>query len=182
MSASSKLASLDAPIRRQLSDSLESTAKQAGYSIVKEYLSCEIGNGFAVVTAPIARDDVPTEKELSKGVDLLYSYVSLPEAKKLKPGFYRIRIATSGFNFKDGVKVSFVNQEGKTVYSFQGKAAPSPKGSQAPSSDEFVVRTIRVYGEICGRKKCFTFTRHGFGDWTFACTDRSTGQVIDCSA
>jgi hypothetical protein len=182
MSTSMKPVSLDASIRNHISDSLERAAKEAGYTLVRKYLSCEVGDGFTIVTAPIAREEVPTEKELSTGVDLLYSYVAIPDAKKLKPGFYRIRIATSGFNFKQGVKVSFLNSEGKAVYSFQGKAAPSTKENQTPNPDEFVARTIRVYGEVCGRKKCFTFTRHGFGDWTFACTDARTGQVIDCFA
>jgi hypothetical protein len=170
---------IEATIRRQLTDSLESAARKAGHSLVKKYISTEIGNGFAVVTAPIAREDAPTEKELSNGVDLLYAYVSLFDAKQLKPGFYLVRVKTSGFNFKEGVVVSFIDQQGKVVATLKGTAA-TIRPADGRGSDEVALRRVRIYGEVCGRKKCFTFTRHGFGDWEFGCTNAQTGQTIDC--
>ena len=59
-----------AAFKKQLADSLERSAKSAGQTIVKESLTCEIATGLQVVTAAIQRDDLPTEKEITAGVDM----------------------------------------------------------------------------------------------------------------
>ena len=181
MGKSSRSVDVPALIRKPLADALERSAKAAGYSIASEYVTCEMGLGFTVLTAPIARDDVPTGNELSRGVDLLYAYVAFREDERLKPGFYVIRIATSGFNFKAGVKVSFVDPGGKTVHALQAKSKALARGkwNESPTFDEFAVRSF-TSGERCGRTKCFTWTRKGFLDWEWGCTDKNTGAVVNC--
>src|SRR5215204_5880314 len=153
MATSTKPVDADASIRSKPLATSQGAAKAAGHKLLDEHLTCEIGSGFAVVTAPIARAAIPTEKELTKGFDLLYAYLSLPDLKKVKPGFYIIRVATPGYNFKDGVKVSFVDAQGKTVHTIQGKSAPLAKGSRKTASAGG--STPVTYGKICGSKKCW---------------------------
>src|SRR6266568_1478048 len=175
MSPSSRAADVDASIRRQPLDALQRAAKEAGHKLVNEHFACQIGPGFAVASAPIVRTEIPTEKELTKGVDLLYSYLSVPDAKKLKAGFYLVRIATRGFNFQDGtVKISFVDSQGKTAYSFQGKAQPLGKGKEVPSSDDLLAGGV-PRGQVCGRNKCFHWKWLGGLKWELGCTDKDTG-------
>ena len=171
----------DALIKKQVVETLERSAKGAGYSLVTEYATCEMGFGFALLTAPIAREETPTDKELTKGIDLLYAYVAFPGDEKLKPGFYVIRIATSGYDFKAGAKVSLVDSDGKIVRSVQATTKPLGKGPVKgnPGFDEFAVRSINE-GEVCGRKKCFHWKRIGLLTWEIGCTDGPGGNVVNC--
>jgi hypothetical protein len=166
-------------IRKQSLEALQRAAKEAKIALIAEHLTCDIGPGLAVVTAPIARKEIPTEQELKKGVDLAYAYVSLPPAAKVKPGFYVIRVVTPGFDFKGGtVKVSLVDPQGKAAYSFQGSTAPLGAGGGAPSADESLGNAV-PFGKVCGSKKCFTWKRVGRGSWEWGCTDLQ-GNVINC--
>src|SRR5687767_9626066 len=105
-----------AAFKKQLADSLERSAKSAGQIIVKESLTCEIATGLQVVTAVLKRNELPTEKEFTAGVDLLYAYVSIDKQTALPAGYYRIRLAIPGYEKKGDVKVSFVDAKGKSVH------------------------------------------------------------------
>jgi len=180
MATSTKPADAEASIRSKPLATIQGAAKAAGHKLLAEHLTCEIGPGFAVVTAPIARAAIPTEKELTKGFDLMYAYLSLPDLKKVKPGFYIIRVATPGYNFKDGVKVSFVDAQGKTVHTIQGTSAPLAKGSRKTASAGSAGGSTPVtYGKICGSKKCLVWKRIGFGKWEWGCED-GNGNTINC--
>ena len=181
MAKSTNYADADASIRSKPLAALQGAAKAAGHKLLAEHLTCEIGSGFAIVTAPIARKDIPTEKELTKGFDLLYAYLSLPDLKKVKPGFYIIRVATAGYNFKAGATVTFVDAQGKTVHTIQGKSAPLAKGGQKTASVGSAGGSTPVpFGKICGSKKCFVWTRNGFRDWEWGCEDHN-GNTINCA-
>ena len=104
-----------AAFKKQLADSLERSANSAGQTIVKEALTCEIATGLQVVTAPIHRDDLPSEKEITAGIDMLFAYVSIDGQHALPAGFYRIRLALPGYDKKGDVKVSFIDAKGKVT-------------------------------------------------------------------
>ena len=164
-------------------DTLEIVAQSIGYSILKEYICSEVGHGFTVITVPIKQDDVPSERELSDGTNLLFSYISISNDEKLRPGFYLIRVATSGYRFENGTAtVSFVNLQGKIVYTLQATTSGFPNGNmeEMPSFDEFVSPSRPSFGKICGKRKCFTWKREGFFKWRFGCTNKETGAVINC--
>lgn len=165
-----------AAFKKQLADSLERSAKSAGQTIVKESLTCEIATGLQVVTAPIQRDELPTEKEITAGVDLLFAYVSIDGQRVLPAGHYRIRLALPGYEKKGDVKLSFLDAKGKIVHSLTGKGRPLPlkRGTDDTNNITVTVRTTH-----CGRKKCFTITRNGFRDWEWGCTDLN-GNTINC--
>jgi hypothetical protein len=165
-----------AAFKKQLADSLERSAKAAGQTIVKESLTCEIAIGLQVVTAGIRRDDLPTEKEITSGVDLLFAYVSIDGQRALPAGFYRIRLAIPGYEKSGDVKVSFVDAKGKIVHSLTGKGTPR---RFTPGTDDTNIGTLPVEAMICGRKKCFNIKRNGFLDWEWGCTDLS-GNTINC--
>jgi len=165
-----------AAFKKQLADSLERSAKSAGQTIVKESLTCEIATGLQVMTASIQRDQLPTEKEITAGVDLFFAYVSIDGQHALPPGFYRIRLALPGYEKKGDVKVSFIDSKGKIVHTITGQGAPR---GRKPGSDDAVVRTLTVSVSICGRKKCFNLDRNGFHNWEWGCTDRD-GNQINC--
>ena len=165
-----------AAFKKQLADSLERSAKSAGQTIVKESLTCEIATGLQVVTAAIQRDDLPTEKEITAGVDMLFAYVSIDGQRTLPGGFYRIRLALPGYEKKGDVKVSFIDAKGKTVHSLTGTGRPrSPK----PGTDDAAFRKLRIEVDVCGRKRCFHIERNGFHDWEWGCTDLN-GNAINC--
>lgn len=172
MGKASTTVDVDASVRKQPFAALERAAKEAGHKLAKDFRTCELADGNAVVTAPIARADMPSEAELTAGVDLLYAYVALPEMKKLKPGFYLIRIATSGFDFAKGVRVAFIDAKGKSAHSLQGSARLRTPGAAAGN-------VVPYDGKVCGRKKCFHWHRVGWGDWEFGCTD-TRGNTVDC--
>ncbi|HEX6046256.1 MAG TPA: hypothetical protein VFZ22_17315 [Pyrinomonadaceae bacterium] len=163
-----------AAFKKQLADSLERSAKSAGQTIVKESLTCEMAIGVQVVTAAIQRDDLPTEKEITAGVDLLYAYVSIDGQRALPAGHYRVRVALPGYEKKGDVKVSFIDAKGQLVHSLTGKGRPRPLKPGAADDVNITIRTTR-----CGRKKCFTITRNGFRDWEWGCTDLN-GNTINC--
>ena len=165
-----------AAFKKQLADSLERSAKSAGQTIVKESLTCEIANGLQVITAPIQQDELPTEKEITSGVDLFFAYVSIDRQRALPPGFYRIRLAIPGYEKSGDVKVSFIDTKGKIVHTLTGKGRPRPL---KPGADDATLRNLRVEVSICGRKKCFNLTRNGFLDWEWGCTD-ANGNTINC--
>ena len=165
-----------AAFKKQLADSLERSAKSAGQTIVKESLTCEIATGLQVMTAPIQRDELPTEKEITAGVDLFFAYVSIDGQRALPPGFYRIRVALPGYEKKGDVKVSFIDTKGKSVHSLTGKGTPR---RFTPASDDTNITTVPYTTSICGRKRCLQLTRKGFGSWEWGCTDRN-GTVINC--
>jgi hypothetical protein len=165
-----------AAFKKQLADSLERSAKAAGQTIVKESLTCEIAIGLQVVTAPIKREQLPTEKEITAGVELLYAYVSIDNQRALPPGFYRIRLALPGYEKGGAVKVSFLDANGKTVHSLTGQGQPR---RFKPGSDDTNIADLPVVAMLCGRKKCFNITRNGFRDWEWGCTDLN-GNVINC--
>lgn len=165
-----------AAFKKQLADSLERSAKSGGQTIVKETLTCEIANGLQVVTAAIRRDELPTEKEITAGVDLLYAYVSINGQRAVPAGFYRIRLALPGYDQKGDVKVSFIDAKGKIVHSLMGTGRPR---SPRPGTDDAVFRRLRIEVDVCGRKRCFHIERNGFLDWEWGCTDLD-GNSINC--
>jgi hypothetical protein len=167
-----------AAFKKQLADSLERSAKSAGQIIVKESLTCEIGNGLQVVTAALQRDELPTEKELIAGIDLLFAYVSIEGQRAVPAGHYRIRLALPGYETSGDVKVSFIDTKGKIIHSLTGKGKPR---RIKPGTDESNVTAFKFTLDItaCGRKKCFNLGRNGFLDWDWSCTDRN-GNVINC--
>lgn len=164
-----------AAFKKQLADSLERNAKSAGQAIVKESLTCEIATGLQVVTAVIRRDELPTEKEFTAGVDLLYAYVSIDGQRAVPAGYYRIRLAIPGYEKKGDVKVSFIDTKGKSVYSLTGKGTPR----RSKPGDDTILGTLPVEARLCGSKKCFNIKRNGFLDWEWSCTDLS-GNTINC--
>lgn len=165
-----------AAFKKQLADSLERTAKSAGQTIRKESLTCEIGSGLQVVTAVIQRDELPTEKEITTGVDLLFAYVSIDGQRALPAGYYRIRLAIPGYEKKGDVKVSFIDAKGKSVHSLTGKGTPR---RVKPGTDNTNITTFRYEHSFCGRKKCFKIKRIGFLDWEWGCTDLND-NTINC--
>ncbi|HEU4434683.1 MAG TPA: hypothetical protein VFR51_14965 [Pyrinomonadaceae bacterium] len=165
-----------AAFKKQLADSLERSAKSAGQTIVKESFTCEIAPNLQVMTAAIQREELPTEKEITTGVDLFYAYVSIDGQRALPAGHYRIRLALPGYEKKGEVKVSFVDAKGKIVHTITGQGAPS---RLKPRTEDAVIRTITVSVSVCGRKKCFNVNRNGFLDWTWGCSDRD-GNVVAC--
>jgi hypothetical protein len=165
-----------AAFKKQVADSLERSAKSAGQTIVKETLTCEMATGLQVVTAAIKRDELPTEKEITAGVDLLFGYVSMNGQRELPAGYYRIRVALPGYEKKGDVKVSFIDANGKTVHSLTGKGTPRPL---KPVTGDATIRSFRIGVSICGRKKCFNIDRNGFLDWDWGCTDND-GNTINC--
>jgi len=165
-----------AAFKKQLADSLERSAKSAGQTIVKESFTCEITPGLQVVTAAIKRDELPTEKEITAGVDLFYAYVSIDRQRALPAGYYRLRLALPGYEKKGDVKVSFIDAKGKVVHTITGQGAPR---SSRPDADDAVIRTLTVSVSVCGRKKCFNINRNGFRDWTWGCSDLD-GNAVNC--
>ena len=165
-----------AAFKKQLAESLERSAKAAGQTIVKESLTCEISTGSQVVTAGIQRDELPTEKEITTGVDLLFAYVSIDGQRAVPAGFYRIRLALPGYEKKGDVKVSFIDTKGKVVHSLTGKGKPR---RFSPSTDDTGVPVVTYETRVCGRKRCFNIKRTGFLEWEWGCTDRN-GTVINC--
>jgi len=165
-----------AAFKKQLADSLERSAKSAGQTIVKESLTCEIATGLQVVTAAIQRDELPTEKEITAGVDLFYAYVSINGQRALPAGFYRIRLAIPGYEKSGDVKVSFIDTKGKTVHSLTGTGTPR---RHKPATDDTTIGNLEVRMSVCGRKRCFNITRNGFLDWEWGCTD-TNGNTINC--
>ena len=159
--------------KKQVADSLERSAKSAGQTIVKETLTCEISVGVQVVTAALKRDELPTEKEITSGVDLMYAYVSINGQRALPPGYYRIRLAIPGYEKKGDVKVSFIDTKGKIVHSLTGKGTPR---RLRPGTDDTTI-TIEPMLSICGRRKCFNIKRNGFLDWEWGCTDQNDNTV-----
>lgn len=167
-----------AAFKKQLADSLERSAKTAGQTIVKESITCEIGTGLQVVTAALQRDELPTEKELTAGIDLLFAYVSIDGQRAVPAGHYRIRVALPGYEKSGDVKVSFIDTKGKIVHSLTGKGKPR---RLKPGTDESNITpfTLTVDIIVCGRKRCFNIGRDGFLDWDWYCTDRN-GNMINC--
>lgn len=165
-----------AAFKKQLADSLERSAKSAGQTIVKESLTCEIATGLQVVTAAIHRDELPTEKEITSGVELFYAYVSISGQRALPAGFYRIRLAIPGYEKSGDVQVSFIDTKGKIVHSLTGTGTPR---SHKPATDDATIGNLEVRMGVCGRKRCFNITRNGFLDWDWGCTD-TNGNTINC--
>ena len=165
-----------AAFKKQLADSLERSAKSAGQTIVKESLTCEIGTGLQVVTAPLKRNEMPTEKEITAGVDLLYAYVSIDGQRSIPAGFYRIRLALPGYEKKGDVKVTFIDAKGKSIHSLVGKGTPR---RSKPGDDDTNITTFRYEHSFCGRTRCFKIKRNGLLDWEWGCTDLS-GNTINC--
>ena len=165
-----------AAFKKQLADSLERSAKSAGQIIVKESLTCEISAGLQVVTAVLKRNELPTEKEFTAGIDLLYAYVSIDRQTALPAGYYRIRLAIPGYEKKGEVKVSFVDAKGKSVHTLLGKGTPR---RFTPGDDDTNIGTLPVEARICGPKKCFNIKRTGFLEWEWGCTDLN-GNTINC--
>lgn len=166
-----------AAFKKQLAESLERSAKSAGQAIVKESLTVEMASGHQVVTAVIQRDDLPTEKEITAGVDLLFAYVSIDRQRALPAGYYRIRLALPGYEKKGAVKVSFIDAKGKIVHTLTGQGVP--RRFTPGTGDDNIGTTPPVEARICGRKKCFNINRNGFLDWEWGCTDLS-GNTINC--
>ncbi len=162
-----------AAFKKQLADSLERSAKSAGQTIVKESFTTEISDGLQVLTAALQRDELPSEKEIVSGVDLMFAYISIDGQRELPAGYYRIRLALPGYEKSGDVKVSFIDSTGKTVHSLTGKGRPRSLTTGTH------VATTRVTMRVCGRKKCFNLTRNGFLDWDWGCTDRD-GNTINC--
>ena len=167
-----------AAAKKQLAESLERSAKSAGQTIVKDSITVEMGNGLQVLTAAIKRNALPTEKEITTGVDLMYAYVSIDGQRALPAGYYRIRLALPGYEKSGDVKVSFIDAAGKTVHSLTGKGrVRSPRSLKPGAVDDSI--TSPPVPMICGPKKCFNITRKGFLDWEWGCTDLN-GNTINC--
>jgi hypothetical protein len=165
-----------AAFKKQLTDSLERSAKAAGKTLIKESFTCEMGTGLQVITAGIKREDLPTEKELAAGVDLLYAYISIEQQRALPAGYYVIRLSIPGYETSGKVKVSFIDAQGKAVHTLSAKGGPRRKTSD---TDDTNFTTFSFTTSVCGRKKCFKITRHGFLDWDWGCTDLN-GNTINC--
>ena len=165
-----------AAFKKQLADSLERQARAAGQTIVKESITCEMATGLQVITAALKWEELPTEKEITTGVDLFYAYVSIDGQRTLPPGYYRIRLALPGYEKRGDVKVSFIDANGKAVHSLTGKGKPR---RLRPGTDDANITTLSLRASVCGRKKCFNITRNGFLDWDWGCTD-SDGNTINC--
>lgn len=165
-----------AAFKKQLADSLERAAKSAGQTIVKESLTCEIATDVQVVTAVLHRDELPTEKQITTGVDLLYAYISIAGQRALPAGYYRIRLAIPGYEKSGDVKVSFIDSNGKSVHSLKGTGKAR---RLKPGTDDSNIATVPFTMSVCGRKRCFNIKRNGFLDWEWGCTDRN-GNVINC--
>jgi hypothetical protein len=163
-----------AAFKKQLADSLARSAESGGQTIVRESLTCEIGIGLQVVTAALKRDELPSEKEITAGVDLFYAYISIDNQRALPPGYYRIRLAIPGYEKSGDVKVSFVNARDEVVHSLTGEGAPRRLD---PGTDDVATLTMRT--SICGSRRCFTIKRNGFLDWDWGCTDLN-GNTINC--
>ena len=163
-----------AAFKKQLADSLERSAKSAGQTIVKESLTCEIAPGLQVLTAALHRDELPTEKEITAGLDLFFAYVSIDGQRAVPPGYYRLRLAIPGYEKKGDVKVSFIDSKGKTVHSLTGKGTPR---RLKPSTDDTNITPFTT--RICGSKRCLQIKRVGFLEWEWGCTDQN-GNVINC--
>jgi len=180
-STSTQPAALDGVIRKKLAELLAHAAKEAGHSLLMEQLTCDLGKGFTIVSAPIARAEGIGEQDLTQGANLVFGYFSHAENKQIPPGFYTIRVATRGYDFNEGtVKLSLVDAHGKTAYSFAGQAAQLKRGpgQSAPTPEEFAARSLG-HGMICGSRKCFKWDRVGRGKWEFGCTDLS-GNSVNC--
>lgn len=162
-----------AAFKQKLADSLERNAKSAGLTIARESVTCELATGLQIVTATIKREESPTEKEITAGVDMFYAYVSIDSQRELPAGHYRIRLALPGYEKKGDVKVSFIDEKGKVVHSLTGKGGPRSLKSGTTTN----VTAFRA--DYCGRKKCLRICRNGFLDWDWACVDRN-GNVINC--
>src|SRR5678815_3995356 len=162
-----------AAFKKQLADSLERSAKSTGQTIVKESMTCEITAGLQVVTAPLHREQLPTEKEITAGVDLFYAYVSIDGQRALPAGYYRIRLALPGYEKGGDVKVSFIDAKGKSVHSLTGNGTPR---RFKPGTDDNNIATDPVV-MICGRNKCFKIKRNGFLDWEWGCTDLNLSLI-----
>jgi hypothetical protein len=165
-----------AAFKKQVAESLERSAKSSGQTIVKESLTCEMAMGSTIVAAAIQRDDLPTEKEFTAGIDLMYAYVSIDGQRALLPGYYRIRLSIPGYEKSGDVKVSFIDGKGKLVHSLVGTGKPR---ILKPDTDDDSIGSPGVEMRICGRKKCFNIHRNGFLDWDWGCTDLS-GNTINC--
>ena len=164
-----------AAFKKQLADFLERNAKSAGHTIVRESLTCEMGIGLQFVTATLKREELPTEKEITAGIDLLYGYVSIDGQRTLPPGFYRIRLVLPGYEKSGDVKVSFIDAKGKNVYTLTGKG--KPRRFKLGTDEGDITTSVRM--SICGRKKCFNIKRTGLRDWEWGCTDLD-GNVVSC--
>ncbi len=160
--------------KKQLADSLERSAKSAGQTIVKESLTVEMGLGLQVLTAALKRNELPTEKEITTGVDLMYAYVSIDGQRALPAGYYRIRLALPGYEKSGDVKVSFIDAKGKIVHSLTGKG--TPRSLKPGKNDNIAGPPVPMF---CGSKKCFNIKRNGFLDWDWGCTDLN-GNTINC--
>jgi hypothetical protein len=165
-----------AAFKKQLADSLERSAQSSGQTIIKESLTCEMGIGLQVVTAPLKREELPAEKEIVTGVDLFYAYISIDGQRTLPPGYYRIRLALPGYDQSGDVTVTFVDTKGEIVHSLTGKGAPR---RLEPGTDDADVGDLAVRMTLCGSKKCFNIKRTGFRDWEWGCTDLN-GNTINC--
>ena len=165
-----------AAFKKQLADSLERSARSAGQTIVKESLTCEISTGVQVVTAAVHRDELPTEKQITAGIDLLYAYVSIDGQRAVPAGYYRIRVALPGYDKKGDVKVSFIDAKGNIVHSLTGKGTPR---ILRPGTDDTNIGDPPVVMSFCGRKRCLKIERKGFLDWDWGCTDLN-GNPINC--
>ena len=165
-----------AAAKKQLAESLERSAKSAGQTIVKESLTIEIGIGLQVLTAALQRNELPTEKEITTGVDLMYAYVSIDGQRALPAGYYRIRLAIPGYEKSGDVKVSFIDAEGKIVHSLTGKGKPR---RLKPGTEDDNIGSPGVVMSLCGHSKCFHIKRNGFLDWEWGCTNLG-GSTINC--
>lgn len=165
-----------AAFKKQLADSLERSAASGGQTIIKESLTCEMGIGLQVVTAPLTRNELPSEQEFTAGVDLFYAYISIDNQRALPPGYYRIRLAIPGYEKSGEVKVSFVDAKGEIVHSLTGTGQPR---RLEPGADDADIGDLSVRMTVCGSKRCFTIKRNGFRDWEWGCTDLN-GNTINC--
>lgn len=163
-----------AAAKKQLAESLERSAKSAGQTIVKESLTVEMGFGVQVLTAALKRNELPTEKEITTGVDLMYAYVSIDGQQALPAGYYRIRLALPGYEKSGDVKVSFIDANGKIVHSLTGKG--TPRSLKPGKGNNVAGPPVPMF---CGRNKCFNIKRNGFLDWEWGCTDLN-GNTINC--
>ena len=91
---------------------------------------------------------MPTEKEITAGVDLFYGYVSIDGQRALPPGFYRLRLALPGYEKSGAVKLSFIDAKGKSVQTLTGKGKPQRRKPVTDNAN--TTPTLRM--GVCGRK------------------------------
>ena len=80
----------DEKFRERIKELLTEWEEETGIAIEEEKFSAVIfadGNGL-IVNVPLELQELPTEEQVAKGMDLFMTYMNLPEGADLQSGFY----------------------------------------------------------------------------------------------